>query len=184
RPRRYERVNKVSVSEYDERFDRFYHGNCHFERVRAIVAMKNELPVYDISVRGSESFFNSEGILVSNSLYPSIIKVHNLSYETVNCPHEECRSNKVPDTDHWVCTRRSGIESLVIGSLRDLRVGHYKVLAKDKTIPKESKDLYGTVTQALKVFLNACFTGDTLVVTPRGIRNIKDLKVGDQVTNV
>jgi DNA polymerase elongation subunit (family B) len=118
------------------------------------------------------------------SLYPSIIKVHNLSYETVNCPHEECRSNRVPDTDHWVCTKRSGIESLVIGSLRDLRVGHYKVLAKDKTLPRESKDLYSTVTQALKVFLNACFTGDTLVVTPRGIRNIKELKVGDQVINV
>jgi len=118
------------------------------------------------------------------SLYPSIIKVHNLSYETVNCGHEECRSNRVPDTDHWVCKKRSGIESLVIGSLRDLRVGHYKVLAKDKTIPKESKDLYGTVTQGLKVILNACFTGDTLVVTPNGVRNIKDLSVGDQVINV
>ena len=89
------------------------------------------------------------------SLYPSIIKVHNLSYETVNCIHEECRSNRVPDTDHWVCRKRSGIESLLIGSLRDLRVGHYKALAKDKTLPKESKDLYSTVTQGLKVILNA-----------------------------
>ena len=91
------------------------------------------------------------------SLYPSIIKVHNLSYETVNCVHEDCRSNRVPDTDHWICRKRSGIESLLIGSLRDLRVGHYKVLAKDKTLPKESKDLYATATQALKVFLNASY---------------------------
>ncbi len=118
------------------------------------------------------------------SLYPSIIKVHNLSYETVNCGHEECRSNRVPDTDHWVCKKRRGIESLVIGSLRDLRVGHYKVLAKDKTLPKETRDLYGTVTQGLKVILNACFTGDTLVVTPNGVRNIRELRVGDQVINV
>jgi len=118
------------------------------------------------------------------SLYPSIIKVHNLSYETVNCIHEECRSNRVPDTDHWICRKRSGIESLLIGSLRDLRVGHYKVLAKDKTLPKESKDLYSTVTQGLKVILNACFTGDTLVVTLGGIKNIKELRVGDQVINV
>ena len=117
-------------------------------------------------------------------LYPSIIKVHNLSYETVNCTHEECRSNRVPDTDHWICTKRSGIESLLIGSLRDLRVGHYKALSKDKTLPKESKDLYSTVTQGLKVILNACFTGDTLVVTPTGIKNIKDFRVGDQVINV
>ena len=91
------------------------------------------------------------------SLYPSIIKVHNLSYETVNCGHEECRSNRVPDTDHWVCRKRSGIESLVIGSLRDLRVGHYKALSKDKTLPKESRDLYSTVTQGLKVILNASY---------------------------
>jgi DNA polymerase, archaea type len=91
------------------------------------------------------------------SLYPSIIKVHNLSYETVNCIHEECRSNRVPDTDHWICRKRSGIESLLIGSLRDLRVGHYKALAKDKTLPKESKDLYSTVTQGLKVILNASY---------------------------
>lgn len=118
------------------------------------------------------------------SLYPSIIKVHNLSYETVNCVHEECRSNRVPDTDHWICTKRSGIESLLIGSLRDLRVGHYKALSKDKTLPKESKDLYSTVTQGLKVILNACFTGDTFVVTPEGIKNIKDFRVGDQVVNV
>ncbi|HVB94983.1 MAG TPA: DNA polymerase domain-containing protein [Nitrososphaerales archaeon] len=118
------------------------------------------------------------------SLYPSIIKVHNLSYETVNCIHEECRSNRVPDTDHWICRKRSGIESLLIGSLRDLRVGHYKVLAKDKTLPKESKDLYSTVTQGLKVILNACFSGDTFVVTPDGIKNIKDFRVGDQVINV
>jgi DNA polymerase elongation subunit (family B)/intein/homing endonuclease len=118
------------------------------------------------------------------SLYPSIIKVHNLSYETVNCPHEECHRNKVPDTEHWVCTKRSGVESLLIGSLRDLRVGHYKALAKDKTLPKESRDLYSTVTQGLKVILNACFTGDTLVVTPTGVRNIKDFRVGDKVVNV
>jgi DNA polymerase, archaea type len=91
------------------------------------------------------------------SLYPSIIKVHNLSYETVNCGHEECRTNRVPDTDHWICRRRSGIESLVIGSLRDLRVGHYKQLAKDKSLSKEDRELYNVVSQGLKVILNAAY---------------------------
>jgi DNA polymerase elongation subunit (family B) len=118
------------------------------------------------------------------SLYPSIIKVYNLSYETVNCPHEECRSNKVPDTDHWVCRKRSGIESLVTGSLRDLRVGHYKHLAKDKSLTQEERELYGVVSQGLKVILNACFTPDTYIVTPQGIKNIRDVKVGDRVVNV
>ena len=118
------------------------------------------------------------------SLYPSLIKVHNLSYETVNCIHPECRSNTVPDTSSWVCTKRRGIVSLVTGSLRDLRVAHYKPLTKDPTLSKNEKDLYNVVTQGLKVFLNACFTGDTFVVTPRGVKNIKDMRVGDEVVNV
>jgi DNA polymerase I len=91
------------------------------------------------------------------SLYPSVIKVHNLSYETVNCSHEECRSNKVPDTMHWVCRKRSGIESLVTGSLRDLRVGHYKPLAKAGSLSPEDRELFNTVAQGLKVILNASY---------------------------
>jgi DNA polymerase, archaea type len=91
------------------------------------------------------------------SLYPSLIKVHNLSYETVNCPHEECKANKVPETDSWVCKKRSGITSLVVGSLRDLRVGHYKPLAKDPSLPKNDRELYNVVTQGLKIFLNASY---------------------------
>ena len=118
------------------------------------------------------------------SLYPSLIKVHNLSYETVNCPHPECRSNTIPDTSSWVCTKRKGIVSLVTGSLRDLRVAHYKPLTKDPSLTKDERDLYNVVSQGLKVFLNACFTGDTQIVTPGGIKNIKEVKIGDQVVNV
>jgi DNA polymerase I len=91
------------------------------------------------------------------SLYPSLIKVHNLSYETVNCSHLECRTNTVPDTSSWVCTRRKGIVSLVTGSLRDLRVAHYKPLTKDMTLSLEERELYNVVTQGLKVFLNASY---------------------------
>jgi len=36
------------------------------------------------------------------SLYPSIIKVWNISYETIDCIHEECKSNKLPGISHWV----------------------------------------------------------------------------------
>jgi len=91
------------------------------------------------------------------SLYPSLIKVHNLSYETVNCPHPECRANAVPDTSSWVCTRRKGIVSLVTGSLRDLRVAHYKPLTKDVSLSREDRELYNVVSQGLKVFLNASY---------------------------
>jgi len=91
------------------------------------------------------------------SLYPSIIKVYNLSYETVRCIHEECKKNLIPETDHWICEKRKGITSLVIGSLRDLRVSYYKPLSKNPNLSKEDKELYQVVTQALKVILNASY---------------------------
>ena len=101
--------------------------------------------------------FFDVSVLDFASLYPSLIKVHNLSYETVNCPHEECKDNTVPDTASWVCKKRKGITSLVTGSLRDLRVSHYKPLTRDPTLSKEERELYNVVTQGLKVFLNASY---------------------------
>jgi len=94
------------------------------------------------------------------SLYPSLIKVHNLSYETINCAHESCRTDpaqRIPETTHWVCKQRRGLTSLLIGSLRDLRVNYYKYLARDKTIPPEERNLYNVVSQAIKVILNASY---------------------------
>jgi DNA polymerase I len=91
------------------------------------------------------------------SLYPSIIKVYNLSYETVRCPHPECRSNRVPETNHWVCVKKRGITASLIGSLRDLRVHYYKPLSKKQDLSPAERDLFNVVAQALKVILNAAY---------------------------
>lgn len=94
------------------------------------------------------------------SLYPSIIKVHNLSYETVNCPHIYCKSDSkqhIPETTHWICKEKRGITSFLIGSLRDLRVNYYKHLSRDKTLTHEERQLYGVISQAIKVILNATY---------------------------
>ncbi len=91
------------------------------------------------------------------SLYPSIIKVKNLSYETVRCSHEECKKNTIPQTNHWVCSKRNGITSIIIGSLRDLRVNYYKSLSKKETLSDEQRQQYTVVSQALKVILNASY---------------------------
>lgn len=91
------------------------------------------------------------------SLYPSIIKVQNLSYETVRCPHDECKSNTIPDTTHWVCQKKNGMTSLLIGSLRDLRVNYYKALSRDTTLGEIAQQQYSIVSQALKIILNASY---------------------------
>jgi DNA polymerase I len=91
------------------------------------------------------------------SLYPSIIKVKNLSYETVRCSHEECKKNTIPQTNHWACSKRNGLTSIIIGSLRDLRVNYYKSLSKKETLSEEQRQQYTVVSQALKVILNASY---------------------------
>ncbi|MFZ0345251.1 MAG: type B DNA-directed DNA polymerase, partial [Nitrososphaeraceae archaeon] len=94
------------------------------------------------------------------SLYPSIIKVHNLSYETVNCVHQSCKndsSQRIPETSHWTCKEKRGLTSLLIGSLRDLRVKYYKYLSKDRALTTEERQLYNVVSQAIKVILNASY---------------------------
>jgi len=91
------------------------------------------------------------------SLYPSIIKVWNLGYQSILCPHPECRANKVPDTQHWVCIKKRALESLQIGSLRDLRVFWYKPKSKDKQLSKEQRSWYEVIQSALKVILNASY---------------------------
>ncbi len=91
------------------------------------------------------------------SLYPSIIKVHNLGYQTILCPHEECKDNNVPGTPHWICRKQRALESALIGSLRDLRVKWYKPKSKDPTLPKELRNWYSAIQSALKVILNASY---------------------------
>jgi len=101
-------------------------------------------------------FFN---VLVLDfaSLYPSIIKRWNLSYETVRCPHPECRSNIIPETKHWVCRKRRGITSIISGLLRDFRVKVYKKAAKSMNIPETERAWYSVVEKAMKVFINALY---------------------------
>jgi DNA polymerase I len=91
------------------------------------------------------------------SLYPSIIKVWNLGYQSILCPHLECRGNVVPDTPHWVCTKKRALESLLIGSLRDLRVQWYKPKTKDKSLNADLRSWYNITQGALKVILNASY---------------------------
>ena len=123
----------------------------------------NEAIIKDKKFRGGLVVEPEEGIhfdvtvMDFASLYPSIIKVKNLSYETVRCSHDECKKNTIPQTNHWVCTKKNGLTSVLIGSLRDLRVNYYKNMAKKDTLSVEEKQLFTVVSQALKVILNASY---------------------------
>ncbi len=110
-----------------------------------------------IVVEPTAGVYFNVSVVDFSSLYPSIIKVQNLSYETVDCVHAECKASIIPGTSHWKCVKKRGLTSLVIGSLRDLRVNYYKPLARNPSLSREEKDLYTVVSQALKVILNASY---------------------------
>ncbi len=108
-------------------------------------------------------FFNVV-VLDFASLYPSIIKRWNLSYETVDPPEGACRPDKkiyVRDENgniiHEVCVERPGLTAQITGLLRDFRVRIYKKKAKDKNLPSTERSWYDVVQRAMKVYINASY---------------------------
>ena len=85
-----------------------------------------------------------------SSLYPSIIKEYNLSYETINCKCASCAKRSIPNTKYKVCGDRIGIMSLITGVIRDLRVMYFKPRAK-------KNPFYNVLQSALKVLINASY---------------------------
>ncbi|MFX1238700.1 MAG: DNA-directed DNA polymerase I, partial [Promethearchaeota archaeon] len=91
------------------------------------------------------------------SLYPSIIKEYNLSYETIQCPHTDCSDNLIKGIPYHTCTHKMGIFSYVVGFFRDIRVKFFKPKSSDKSLPLELSSYYHTIQQALKVFINSSY---------------------------
>jgi DNA polymerase I len=91
------------------------------------------------------------------SLYPSIIKEYNLSYETVLCPHKDDKDNLVKGTPYHICTHKNGIFSYVVGFFRDIRVKYFKPMSGDKQSTDKQRSYYQTIQQALKVFINGSY---------------------------
>ena len=159
-------ISRLSISNWIKSMFYFEH-RCKDE----LIPRSSDFPDVKVSTKARVKDKKYEGAMVIEpikgvhfnvtvldfaSLYPSIIKNRNISYETVCCPHEECKVNKIPFTDHWSCTKKIGMASLLIGSLKELRVNHYKVLAK-KGKTKKIRDINDCITQALKVYLNASY---------------------------
>jgi DNA polymerase elongation subunit (family B) len=87
------------------------------------------------------------------SLYPSCIDSFNLSYETVDCGHPECMSNRIPDFEGYVCTKRRGFYAVLIGALKELRIRLFKPASKDNALADEEKRRASAATKLLKLIL-------------------------------
>ncbi|MEM0505273.1 MAG: DNA-directed DNA polymerase I [Sulfolobales archaeon] len=96
------------------------------------------------------------------SLYPSIIKKWNISYETIDPLDKQCIKSydikdEKGDTIHKVCVDSAGITAQLVGLLRDFRVKIYKKLSKSPNIKQELKSWYEVVQRAMKVYINASY---------------------------
>lgn len=88
-----------------------------------------------------------------DSMYPSLIDSYNLSHETIDCKDEECQTNKVPGLDNHVCTKKRGVYSILIGSLKDLRIHWFKPRSKDESLSDKKRSLAKLTSKLLKLML-------------------------------
>lgn len=91
------------------------------------------------------------------SLYPSIIISHNLSPETLNCNHPECKEkNSTPDGT-WFCTKTKGLFPEILEKMLKQRLvlkKEYKRKKKEEGI--DDKILFAK-QWALKIVLNSAY---------------------------
>jgi len=115
--------------------------------------------VWCVSVNNGTVIVRRKGkpFISGNSLYPSIIKEHNLSYETVLGPHEDDKKNKVAGSPYYICNHKMGIFAYVVGFFRDIRVKYFKPKSSDKHLTDKQRNYYQTIQQALKVFINGSY---------------------------
>ena len=82
-------------------------------------------------------------------MYPSIMALHNISPETVNCPC--CRGDdgpRVPEAGYTLCTRRRGVVSRALERLLDRR-RYYKTRLKEE-LPETQREIYRQRQSSLK----------------------------------
>jgi DNA polymerase elongation subunit (family B) len=87
------------------------------------------------------------------SMYPTIMKIHNVSPETVNC--DCCENDSVPELHYTICEKRRGIIPETIGAVLDKRA-EYKRREKKATNEAERKEFHERQT-ALKWMLVTTF---------------------------
>ena len=87
------------------------------------------------------------------SMYPSLMEMHNISPETINCSC--CRNRVVPELGYTICEKRRGIVPATLKPVLEKRA-YYKARKKAaKTHPEYQK--YDRRQNALKWMLVTCF---------------------------
>lgn len=91
------------------------------------------------------------------SLYPSVIVTHNISPDTLECGHSECRKNlPLEEHAHYFCTKRKGFVSEVIRELIEKRIEVKNKMRRANPRTLNYRMLYER-QYALKILANASY---------------------------
>jgi len=90
------------------------------------------------------------------SLYPTIIVTHNISPETLNCEHEECKKNRVPELNYHFCTKKKGFIPTHLEELIKKRKEIKKLMKEVKKDSNEYKKL-SSMSFSVKTVSNAMY---------------------------
>ncbi|MEM4588260.1 MAG: DNA-directed DNA polymerase [Nanopusillaceae archaeon] len=107
-------------------------------------------------------FYKNIAVFDFRSLYPSIIIVYNISPDTINCEHEECRQNLIEiETSEgkskvWFCKNRRGYIPTILDEIFRERAKLKKKLKELSPSSKEYKAI-DAKQYALKILMNSMY---------------------------
>jgi len=122
---------------------------------------------------------------IGQSLYPMCMVTINASPETKADPEEfedetefEAETYRAPNGTHFRKEPDGAIREMVDELLAERE--EKKSLRNDHDPGSQAYEQYDRQQAAVKVIMN-CFTPDTEVLTPEGVRGIRELEIGDEV---
>ncbi len=118
------------------------------------IEQRRQLPSYVGAIVIEPKTGLHENILVFDfqSLYPTIIVTHNISPETLNCGHTECRSkNTVPNGKNYFCIKQKGF---IPRHLEEVVIERRRV---KEELKKHKSSILKNYQYALKIIANAMY---------------------------
>ena len=90
------------------------------------------------------------------SLYPTVIVTHNISPETLECQHKECKKNKPLKSEHHFCKK---IKGFIPRNLEEIVKERIQIKNKMKKLKKDSLEhkALDNMQYALKIIANSIY---------------------------
>jgi DNA polymerase, archaea type len=153
------------------------------ERVKFEGAITGKLVIESngevVSVPPEKKMFSNIAVFDFSALYPNIFKTFNISPETITIPGD---SDSITIEDVAFMQGRQGLLPGLVDGIIKLRKKYQDEL---ETMSPNNPNyiIYHNIQYAIKR-VNNCFSGDTEILTREGIKNIKDINIGDEVYSI